>query len=82
MFADVLHELATPAELHDHNEFCAFDEGVVQLTDVPVLQLLNAVSFLVDGVHLISVGYYPWRKSKQTHLVIDTTFGKDAICNF
>lgn len=51
---DVLHELTAAGQLHNHYQLLSLNEGVVQLHNVLVSQLLDAIRLLVNRVNFIS----------------------------
>lgn len=49
----ILHQFAATGQLHYHYELLSFDEGVVELNNVLVSKLLDAVSLLIDSVNFV-----------------------------
>ena len=52
---DILHELASAGQLHDHDKLFSLHEGVVELHNVLVAQPKQTVRLLVDVADLVSV---------------------------
>jgi len=54
----ILHQFSTLGQLHDHYQLFSLEEGVVQLHDILVPQLLDTVGLLVDIIHLVGIVHF------------------------
>ena len=55
LLLDIVGELSATGQLHDHDHLLALDKRVVQLNDILVSQLLDAVGLLVERVYFVRV---------------------------
>lgn len=56
VLVDMVGKLATTGKFHNHYKLIALNKGMVELYNVSVMQLLNAVSLFIDIIDFIGSG--------------------------